>query len=86
MNRSPGTTQQKQVIAQVRARDFWLDHSAILFTRPAYRSTARNQRGRDDSKRTEALAIWQSSAPARTLAPGNDEYNVIASKNERVEQ
>jgi hypothetical protein len=84
MNRSPGTT--PQAIAEVKARDFWLDHSAILFTRPAYRSTPRNQRGRDDSKRTEALAIWQSSTPARALAPGNDECNVIASENERVEQ
>ena len=37
---------------------------------------------------TEAvLAIWQSSTPARgTLMPGNDEYNVIASENERVQQ
>jgi hypothetical protein len=84
MNRSPSTSQQKQAIAEVRAREFWLDRRAILLTRLARRPTANDHRGRDDET---ALGIWQSSTPARgPLAPGNDEYSVIAPKNQRVEQ
>jgi hypothetical protein len=79
MNRSPGTT--PQAIAEVRAREFWLDHRANLFARRARRSPAKDQRGRHDSKRTEAAL-----GVCGTLMPGNDEYNVIASENERVEQ
>jgi hypothetical protein len=80
--------EQEQAVAAVRAREFWLDQSAIWFARSACRSAFKNRRGRDDTKRTEAaLAIWQYTTLARgTLMPGNDEHNVSVSKNERVEQ
>ena len=41
----------------------------------------------NDRRARNALATWQSSTPARGMrAPGDDEYNVIASGSERVQQ
>jgi hypothetical protein len=85
MNRSPGTTQQKQALAEVR--EFLRDQPAILLARTGRPSSAKNPWGRDESKRTEAaLGVWQLAAPAQvTLASGNDECEVIPSENERVQ-
>jgi hypothetical protein len=77
-----------QCCAVLRSRKLWVDPRSSRFTRSARHSVSKNRRGRGVSKYTEAaLAIWQSSTPGRgMLMPGNDEDNLIASENGRVEQ
>jgi hypothetical protein len=67
---------------QITARELW--PVSIWLTRSA-RCCVNSRLGRDHIK--ARLVIRQSSTPARgTVVPVNDEYNVIASDNERVQR
>jgi putative DNA primase/helicase len=58
---------QEQVIATLRSRGLWTESGSRRFTRLTSRSASkRTEPDHDDTKRTEtALAIWQSTIPAR---------------------
>jgi hypothetical protein len=73
----------RQTNSLVRERSF--DDRLTLFGRSARCCVSNSRLGRDHIK--ARLVIRQSSTPARgTVVPVNDEYNVIASDNERVQR
>jgi putative DNA primase/helicase len=58
--------EQEQVIAALRSRGLWTERGLRSYSRPAASPIVERRPGQDDAKRSkDALAIWQSTIPAR---------------------